>query len=149
MEYQDPLSAEYIPAWLDNYTPNQRWLNCGKKSHNEQQMKMKFIRLTTEKWLKTIEDRILLPNTKKLTDSATLCHLGVWLEQLNKDPLFSEQWLGQITQLHDELFKIGENAIQAYIDEQHDDAINKLQQLKQVFEKLAMLLENYDNTQST
>ncbi len=139
-----PMPANDLPTWLTEYSPNQSWLNCGKKSHTEQQIKIKFIRLTTEKWFNTLADIIQSPDTTKPIKMIPLCHLGVWIDQLKKDTLFSKQWLDNIHQLHDDLYEIGEDAIHSYIDGHFDDAVHTLIKVDQKFKKLLAHLDHYN-----
>ena len=139
-----PMPASDIPDWLKYYQPNQEWIKCGKQPYSEQKTKIKFIKLTTEKWLNNLNTILKSSNPIHVDKKMPLCHLGVWIEQLRKNNLFATHWLDTITLIHDDLYLQGEQAIQAHLN--HDEVAkkNSLQQLQNTFDNLMDHLDYYN-----
>jgi hypothetical protein len=139
-----PMPANEIPAWLEHYQPNQEWIKYGKQPYSEQKTKIKFIKLTTEKWLNNIGTILKSSNPTHVDKKMPLCHLGVWIEQLRKNNLFATHWLDTITLIHDDLYVHGEQAIQAHLNQDEVAKESALQQLNNTFKSLMEHLEYYN-----
>ena len=104
-----PMSAAALSKWLSDYIPNQTWITCSKKEHNNKQKNLKIFKLITTQWKDKLRKQILLPPNNKIVwpilDNQ-LCHCGNWTFLRKQEQLFTEEEMQQLENAHDKIHKI-------------------------------------------
>ena len=134
-----PMPAAEIVSWFENYIPNKQWLTSARETQSIKDRRIKIIMLTTEQWIKTIEDAI--KNNNKDYE-VTRCHLGDWLVNLRKELVFSDKNLDQIEHVHDLLFSLGDSVISEYRASNLQTMNDGLKQLRATLDTLQEVFDN-------
>ena len=139
-----PMPAGEIPDWLDNYTPNQEWMICGKKVHTAKEKMLQFFRLALNQWLKHFENNIQstpdsIKNWPIMTGGKCLC--GFWIKHARKEQLFEENCLEKISEVHKSIHRIADDLLNQYQQGKIDAARDGLKEFRATFEKMSNVLE--------
>jgi len=134
-----PMPANDFPQWLNNYIPNQEWLQCGNKHRSIKENKIKLFRLVTEHWKNTF-----INNIQSLPDRAEHwpilngkhCPCGTWIKRARQEQLFEAEGLEQLDKAHDALHLIAQEFHLQYQDGDVNTAREGLLELQVAFDNM-------------
>ena len=131
-----PMSAAALSKWLSDYIPNQDWITCSKKEHNNKQKNLKIFKLITTQWKNKLRKQILLPPNNKIVwpilDNQ-LCHCGNWVFLRKQEQLFTEEEMRQLENAHDKIHNIAYSLQLKYQAGKLEDARADLAELDLAF----------------
>lgn len=134
-----PMAPEDFALWLQQYQPNQAWIDYATTDYTEQQRKIIQIELTMAYWFENLSER-LRDGDSTLKDNFTPCPLRYWLKRFEKEALFDVEWFALLQNAHHALYQQAESlALQmnSAISEQ------KLHDLNLQYQSLMALLTDY------
>ncbi len=138
-----PMPAVEIPAWLNNYTPNQEWMTCAKKVRTKKEKKIKLFRLTLAQWQKKIEDSLnssVDSNVQWPILKRSKCYCGTWLQRAKQDQFFEESWLMKLEEVHNIMHDIADDLFEQYQAGEIETARKELINLQIAVENMSSML---------
>ena len=139
-----PLPTEELMTWLADYCPNPYWTDYGKRQFSPQEHKMILLRLTTEHWFSNINKVLLTMENSGFGHYFIKCHLGVWLSRFEDEALFNQDWLEQLKQAHDVMYKLARELITQHEAGQVAEAQARVNEFKQSYTTVLSYLNNYN-----
>lgn len=139
-----PLPANELTQWLASYQPNKQWLDHKNKSHSSQQKKAMLYRLISQHWHKQFTSLMLEPNTGTKTWpllETHRCHCGAWIRRAEQENLFTQRWLSQLKQAHEEYHLLAQGLQLKYRQGKINEARGDLSLLSKEFDKTQALVE--------
>jgi hypothetical protein len=143
-EISRPLPAENVLNWLENYRPNQQWINCGSQKRTPKETKIKLLLLATHHWYETFKHkqstsskgsaRWPLMNPKQ-------CHHGAWLKRAHDEQLFNEDWLQKLEQAHEKMHQIATDIMIKHQNKSANVTSEDLNTLQQAYESMIVILK--------
>jgi len=138
-----PMPVTDFSEWLNNYRPNQDWIDCANKPRTQKENKLKIFQLTFAQWQKNFETRIQAPaDTEKAWPILirTKCHCGVWIKRARQEMIFEEQSLLKLEKQHDIFHDIADDLFQSYQEGNISAVSDGLKDFKNAVEHLYSIL---------
>jgi len=138
-----PMPAAELYNWLNDYSPNQQWLNYANKHRTEKEKKIKLFRLTLAQWANHFESNI---NAEPETDTRwpilkrTKCHCGIWIKHARQELFFEENCLIELENAHNAMHDIADNLFKKHQEDSIESARDGLADLKQAVDNLINVL---------
>jgi diguanylate cyclase (GGDEF)-like protein/PAS domain S-box-containing protein len=134
-----PMPAAYIPGWLNEYVPDEQWLNYASRTHSLADNKTLIMELTFSQWYQRFVDKVTAaPDEVRawpIMDNQR-CHCGVWIEAAYKERLFKAPDLAQVNKLHKQFHHLADDIYAAYERADVNAARESLPELSQSFSSL-------------
>jgi diguanylate cyclase (GGDEF)-like protein/PAS domain S-box-containing protein len=100
-----PMPAKELQPWLEQYQPDQQWLDCAALALTPRQQALRLFELTSQRWY-----RLFMQNLEQDRDEVEhwpimdqrKCHCGSWIQRVKSQDLFDADWLERIEQAHSE-----------------------------------------------
>ena len=137
-----PLPANDFAIWLENYVPNEVWIEHGKRTYSKQEQKLILIQLTTAYWFHNIINALQKGTVDRETHFKP-CHLAAWLSRFEHDSLFDSDWFHSLRTAHDALFEYAEFL---YLQDDGPISEKELKTLNRRYETLEYLIETYQTS---
>jgi len=138
-----PLSADAIPSWLANYTPNKFWMDYASRHLSEQEQKLTLLKLTTEHWFNNFRNDILSMEERGSDRHFLKCHLGEWLPRLEQEKTFDKSWLDEVKLAHGKLFTLANNLVSKQEAGDVNAVRHGLTELNTRYDEVLFILEEY------
>jgi len=138
-----PMPVTDFLEWLNNYSPNQEWIDCANKPRTQKENKLKIFQLTFAQWQQNFENSIQAPSNITKTWPIlirTKCHCGVWIKRARQEMIFEEESLLKLEQQHDILHNIADDLFQRYQEANILDVNDELKNLNNAIEHLYSIL---------
>lgn len=104
-----PMPASALCQWLIDYTPNQRWIFCGKKHRNNEEKSLEIFRLITTQWKEKLKRNVLSPPDNialwPILDNQR-CHCQNWIQLKKQQQLFAEDDMQRLEHAHHKIHDI-------------------------------------------
>ena len=99
-----PMPAIELPIWLNNYQPEEKWLNL-ENTTSIRNKKLQLLILVTQEWFNKFESKLLgnLFEGDWTGENKEQCSCAQWLRREKRGQLFSEDWLGIVTRQHNHI----------------------------------------------
>ena len=120
-----PMPADAFLAWLNDYTPNQEWLDIANTNRTDKENRVKLFRLVTKHW-----ENIFIANIQ--SDPETISswpimhekqdHCAHWLKRARQEKLFTQSSITKLEEAHEEEHLIANIIFQKYQDGEIDEA---------------------------
>ena len=138
-----PMPANEFPQWLKDYTPNQKWLDCGKQHHSSRESKVKLFSLISNHW----KDKFVT-NINSDPEAIDLwpimdkehCPCGAWIRRAKQEMLFEQEDLNQLDQAHNEFHLIAHNLLLQYQNSEIESAHEGIAALHSAFKDMRNIL---------
>ncbi|NOR68644.1 MAG: hypothetical protein GQ532_02920 [Methylomarinum sp.] len=142
-----PMPASEVSDWLTNYIPNEQWIAYGNKTYNIKEKKIMLFRLATNYWFNKFENALLatpdsIGNWPIIKH--TKCHHGAWIMRERNQQLFDESWLDKLDQIHNLMHQLAHDLMNKYQAGDVSVARDGLSELRIIFEKMNMVLEQFE-----
>jgi len=141
-----PMPAEDIPAWLNNYSPNQDWLACANKTLTVKERKIELLKVMLEHWFSHV--KTLLEHAHDADDGHVLIdykksHHGSWIERAWQEQLFAAEWLTAFAEENETMHQLAGRLNTKYQTHQIEDISTELNALAKDYEKVMTSLASY------
>jgi len=139
-----PISENKFLSWLDEYKPNQQWVECAKQSRTSKQAKLELMKLVIDHWYKRFERGFNLPSTTK--DQWPIlnrkqCHCGVWINKAKEEQFCDKAGLIEMEAAHNTLHDVADNLIKQYYEGSDSNKADALLDLQLAIEYLESVYE--------
>lgn len=138
-----PMPVSELSHWLAQYQPNQQWLVTANESLTTKESQLKFLILAMHQWQRYFEKNILSPPSQIEywpIMAKNKCQCGTWIKRAKQELLFSEQWLTEFEQRHNEIHVIANKLLLRYENDQQEEARLGLDQLRRGVDKMEQLI---------
>ncbi|RKZ97670.1 MAG: diguanylate cyclase [Gammaproteobacteria bacterium] len=143
-----PMPTDDIPAWLNDYIPNEKWISYGNQERTLHEKKIELFKITSNQWISRFITNIQSsPEDVELWPimANTKCHCGSWIRKARQEHLFKQNWLDKLNAVHDEVHHIAYELLLSYQEGEVETARNGLDKLQIVSGKMNKLLDQYDD----
>jgi len=141
-----PMPAADIPAWLTAYSPNQEWIECGKKELTVKEKKIELLKVMLEYWFSNAKQSLLHVDdgeeTKVLIDYKK-SHHSTWVERARQELLFDADWLNRLAEENEAMYQLAHAVNAKYHAGQLDDIQTELDTIEKAYEKVTAILAAY------
>lgn len=138
-----PMPASDIPAWVNNYTPNEEWEACAKMDCTTKENKVKLYWLVVNQWKKHLETNIhSLPENIEhwpIIDREK-GHSEYWIKRSRQEKLLGEGSLIKLERIHDEMHSLAHGLKNQYQEGDYEIARERLSELQAPFEKFSKIM---------
>jgi len=128
-----PMPAENFPIWLDNYKPNQQWLDYANQTFSPKDQKVLLFQLALTQWHHLFKRNIqsspgctgqwpILKRTK--------CHCGIWIKRAKQEHLFEQSNLDKLDEEHTLMHNIADKLFDLFHKGEIDRARKELTKLE-------------------
>ena len=138
-----PMPAGEIAGWLSQYQPNQQWIDAAKQSLTVKEVQLRLLTLAIHQWQHYFEKNILsMPAEIEYWPimAKNKCQCGTWLKRAKQDTLFSEKWLAEFEQLHNQMHTTAHDLLLKYENDQQEEARSGLSLFRTRFENMEQLI---------
>jgi len=142
-----PIPANDLANWLNQYSPNQQWIDYGNKYHSVKEIKIKILRLTTQHWFEKFEQAFQVAeegNKKWPLINHKKCHHGAWIDRARKEQLFSNTWLENLDQIHERMHLIANKIVVKHQKNKMGITESDFEAFKAEFNDLNLVLGQYE-----
>ena len=136
-----PLPAEQLSTWIDNYRPNQYWLDYGSEKHSLQENKVILLQLITQYWYENIINVIHTMPDSGFEEFIVKPPLSTWIIRFEQESIFSKASLRGIKQAHDSIFSLANHLVDLHEKGLIEEARQGLPDFENSYEKLCCLFE--------
>jgi hypothetical protein len=138
-----PMPADSLSEWLNHYSANEAWINCGNSVLTPKERRIQLLNLALKQWEEQFERAIQAPLDKlqnwPIMDQAK-CPCGSWIRREKHEPLFAPAWLAELNQIHGQIHSVANNLKNLYQENELDAARERLPQFKKTFSQMYDLL---------
>ncbi|WP_085299774.1 EAL domain-containing protein [Cognaticolwellia mytili] len=104
-----PMPAESLVKWIENYHPNQVWLESKQEEITQQIRRAKQFELILKHWFKNINQWILDDLKKQINLTEMDNHFSKWLRRLEEEQLFEDAWINALVKSYENMHTIVKN----------------------------------------
>jgi diguanylate cyclase (GGDEF)-like protein/PAS domain S-box-containing protein len=143
-EISRPLPAENVLNWLENYRPNQQWINYGSQKRTLKETKIKLLLLATHHWYETFKHKQSASSegsTRWPLMNPKHCHHGAWLKRARDEQLFNKDWLQKLEQAHEKMHQIATDIMLKHQNKNATVTSEDLNTLQQAYESMILILK--------
>ncbi|HDY84196.1 MAG TPA: EAL domain-containing protein, partial [Methylophaga sp.] len=134
-----PMPADQFVDWLNNYQPNQVWVEFGQQHRSDKENKVKLFRLVARYWMNRFVSNIessadTIKSWPLMSDYND--HCGKWLKRERQELLFAKEPLLQLNKTYEELHGIARYLRGQYLAGNIEQAQAGLVELRLIFDDL-------------
>jgi diguanylate cyclase (GGDEF)-like protein/PAS domain S-box-containing protein len=139
-----PMPAEEFLIWLNQYVPNQDWIEFGRQSLTIQERRKKLFRIVLHQWASRIEKNLnTLPENLQqwpiMDSNKTSC--GVWIKREKRTHLFAESWLDTLETLNEDMMRSANELLRHYQTDKVDIVKKGIKKFQSIFKKIDEFLK--------
>lgn len=141
-----PMPADEFPRWLQNYRPNQAWLECADRQFSPKEKQLKLLKLATSHWHNKFVEYIKSPQDSALAPpimDIRKCHCGTCITWLKQEKLLKKGSMVFLKQLHETFHQIADSIFHHYQQNDLQTARAELHELQQAFFIMHSTVEQY------
>ncbi len=138
-----PMPASEISSWLSQYQPNRQWITMANQSFTVKDTQLTLLKLALHQWHDYFEKNILSTSEKIEywpIMAKQKCPCGTWAKRARQNEYFSEEWLTEFEQAHDEAHNIANKLLLKHRNGELDAARSELAQFHKPFELMHDLI---------
>ena len=139
-----PMPANEVEEWLNNYTPNQDWIDFGSKDWDEKQKKQMLFELAFEQWKSKFISRFKEDaNTKQgwpIMDDQS-CHCGSWINRARQEQSINADIIEQLDSAHEQIHYHANVILHEYNRGEIKKAKSSLKMLHAAFDLMGGLIK--------
>jgi len=139
-----PIPAVDVSIWLEQYTPNQQWLDCASSVQTPKEKKIKLLRLATQHKYKHFETLLHTSDPSHETLPFSTDQLGlydIWIKRERNDLLFEKCWLDQLELAHHSTHLLARNMLDKHQQGDVDAVREQFKALQSAFDDMSSLLD--------
>ncbi len=141
-----PMPSSKLPEWLNNYTPNQDWINWANKSQTPQEKALVLLKLVTIHWFNIFDNELHkpLPSEHHLPAlNYNKCHHGAWIQRARKEKSFKQNWLEELTDAHKKMHDCANKVVNKHHASGKIISVADTTEMREAYEQMLLLIENY------
>jgi EAL domain-containing protein (putative c-di-GMP-specific phosphodiesterase class I) len=142
-----PMPAHSFHDWLKSYTPNQKWVECGKEQLSPKEKRRKLYRLLSGRWhsqfIQNISDSTQAPKHWPIFDIEH-CHCGTLLKLEDKEGYFNKSSILNVQSLHNEFHHHANKLYSQYIETHQPPPKEALDAFNKTYEKMEYTIATID-----
>lgn len=138
-----PMPADKLSQWMQDYQPEIRWLNHARNSLSPQQRLLALMQMQGEQWLQRVIANLHsspaeiinwpLMNPKR-------SHFTHWLEQGKQEELFNQFWLDRLKLAYYELFHAAAGLRNQFEENETESARKGIADLQKLYAEVQTIL---------
>jgi EAL domain-containing protein (putative c-di-GMP-specific phosphodiesterase class I) len=142
-----PMPAEDIQIWLNNYQPNQAWLDLAKQTLSPREKLLTLLAIESEQWLNRLVTNLNRDESDLIqwpTISTKKSLYRLWLEQASNEQLFDPAWLAKVEDSFKHLHQMGAELKEQFLSGKSTSAQAAIPALKHAYHAIEALLVKTD-----
>jgi len=139
-----PMPADNIANWLEEYQPNNAWIECGNAKRTAKERKIKLLRVMLEYWFNNVKASCQSNDSGSLTvEDYKKSHHSSWIERARQELLFDDDWLNTLAQNNENMHQLANDLGLKYRAGDMLTVQAGLTELERAYEKITSILVNY------